>query len=977
MINSIKAVGNSVYILKDSDLYAMDNYCSTKNLSLVLSDVTYFDASPCGCVAVKKDNSVWYCGKSLNSLEDNLETIFIDISDDFSNFDITKGKIYKTYNGMFFLDTDKGILYARGHNRNGELMMGTGTYNKFYPTFQKTLATDVKTFLGAGEATVYYLSTNGNTYGAGYNSNEFSFNQTKINSGPLTSPTKLSLGYNDFYVKPYGIMYTYLTDRVVFIGNNKNRQFPTETVGELRNVLQFTFTPFPFYKNLSTSPYDTAFIYCDKDYNFYGTGIICDNFVRGLKKLPNYNSNKVVKNITSLCNNRNAIFVTDGTDVFYVGLLNETYKDTFTKIDFSDTSSVAVYKSNSTSTSFVLNSANNDISYNTFVENSTYPIKDSKDVYFSANTKDGKSSFKISYENKAYYYGDPAIIGMDGTPSKSWIECTDIFKKVRVVYNDLLHSKYNLTKSGVQVLLPRGHIYSIGSSLNGDIGVNSHKYDGKQVLKFNHLVKTNALNALYMNSTDVYSYYIDRNNHIYISGDSSWIDDSIPTYTEYTKLPIDDKSYDTFLCAKNKSMFLKLGKDLYVLGDVSDGEGGIKPGVYRTPSKVDLPDGLTCDDIQLFDKGTSTPFMYFMTTKGVFYGSGKFPAGTSGVKDEQDLTSFTKLPLTLPSGLEVKDVLELNSSSKTLLMITNTKSVYFCGSSEHIVDPTSSNVVLNWTDKDTYDIPVTDFVINDFPDNIYFCGMKGISTPSITVTPANASGYELTKVQYVPNPTGILPSSRCPYDASTDKFDIPYLSLNSICELDLEYTVTNRDGTTITKTYSKGFNELFLSVSDMKATVGDIVTLEPKFYMTTSYQLNAFNECKGGILKTIGDVVNIKFNKGVYSGSSGKIDWVSTDTGCYDFTGTASKDGSYATNLVSYYKDYNIQLRTIENVKAISREELEKIMEKEEFDALPDEVKDSSSTANISYTKDFDQVIMISAKSLFNTILDTLHIKHK
>ena len=168
----------------------------------------------------------------------------------------------------------------------------------------------------------------------------------------------------------------------------------------------------------------------------------------------------------------------DGTDVFYVGLLNETYKDTFTKIDFSDTSSVAVYKSNSTSTSFVLNSANNDISYNTFVENSTYPIKDSKDVYFSANTKDGKSSFKISYENKAYYYGDPAIIGMDGTPSKSWIECTDIFKKVRVVYNDLLHSKYNLTKSGVQVLLPRGHIYSIVISLNCDIRVNSNKHVG-------------------------------------------------------------------------------------------------------------------------------------------------------------------------------------------------------------------------------------------------------------------------------------------------------------------------------------------------------------------------------------------------------------------------------------------------------------------------------------------------------------------
>ncbi|EON7636995.1 hypothetical protein ABV23_RS00690 [Escherichia coli] len=143
------------------------------------------------------------------------------------------------------------------------------------------------------------------------------------------------------------------------------------------------------------------------------------------------------------------------------------------------------------------------------------------------------------------------------------------------------------------------------------------------------------------------------------------------------------------------------------------------------------------------------------------------------------------------------------------------------------------------------------------------------------------------------------------------------------------------------------------------------------------YVLGDVSNGEGGILKTIGDVVNIKFNKGVYSGSSGKIDWVSTDTGCYDFTGTASKDGSYATNLVSYYKDYNIQLRSIENVKAISREELEKIMEKEEFDALPDEVKDSSSTANISSTKDFDQIIMISAKSLFNTILDTLHIKHK
>lgn len=977
MINSIKAVGNSVYILKDSDLYAMDNYCSTKNLSLVLSDVTYFDASPCGCVAVKKDNSVWYCGDSLDSLDSELTSEFISITDDFANFDLTKGKIYKTYNGMFFLDTDKGILYARGHNRNGELMMGTGTYNKFYPSFQKTLATDVKSFIGAGEATAYYLSTDGSTYGAGYNSNEFSFNQTKINSGPLTSPTKLALGYKDFYVKPYGIMYTYLTDRVVFMGNNKNRQFPTETVGELRQVLQFTFTPFPFYKNLSTSPYDTAFIYCDKDYNFYGTGIICDNFTRGLKKLPDYNSNKVIKNITNMCNNRNAIFVTDGTDVYYVGLLNETYKDTFTKIDFSDTSSIPVYKSNSTLSSFVLNSSNNDISYNTFTENDTYTIKNSEDVYFSANTKDGKSSFKISYDNKAYYYGDPSIIGLDGTPSKEWIECTDTFKKVRLVYNDLLHSKFNLTSSGIQVLLPRGHIYSLGSSINGDIGVNSHKYDGKNTLKFNHLIKTNALNALYMNSTDVYSYYIDINNHIYISGESSWVDKSTPSYTEYTKIPIDDKSYDTFLCAKNKSMFLKLGTDLYVLGDVSNGEGGIKPDVYRTPTKVSLPDGLTCNDIKLFDKGTSSPFMYFMTTKGDFYGSGKFPPGTSGVKDEQDLTSFTKLPLTLPSGIEVKDVLELNSSSKTLVMITNSKSIYFCGSSSHIVEPTNTNVVLNWTDKDEHDIPVTDFTINPLPYNVYYCGMKGIQAPTITVVPANAKGYELSKIQYVPEDTGILPPARCPYNESTDTFDIPYLSTNSVCQLDMKYTITNHDGSTISKTYSFGFSEIFLSVEDMKVTVGDTVTLAPKFYKATSYKLDTFVEWDDSIVKLFADKINIKFNKGVYSGSSGKIDWDKLDNTVLNFKGTATKDGSYATNLISYYNEHNINLRTIENIKSITREELEKMMEREDFEALSDLEKETSSTANISRNYDFDQIITISTKSLLNTILDTLHIKHK
>lgn len=969
MINSIKAVGNSVYILKDSDLYAMDNYSSSLGLSLVLSDVSYFDASPRGCVAIKKDNTVWYCGDALTSLDDDIIEDFIDITSDFSNFDLSKGTIYKTYNGMFFLD-NKGILYARGHNRNGELMMGTGSYYKFYPEFKQTVVNDVASFIEAGEATAFYVSTDGNTYGCGYNSGEINFTRGESITGVTTTPQKLKLSYKQLYVKPYGIMYTF-QNSLVFLGNNINNQFGANTVGELRDVHKFHDS----FSAYNMSPYDTSGITITNN-KLKGTGIVASKFYNGFTDLP-FTLPDNLKKVKLIYNNKNAIFITDGTDVYYVGFLDGTYKDTFTKIDFTNSTSTTIFKSNSTSSSFVLNSINNDISFNTFVDKSTFPIKDSNDVYFSANTKDGKSALKISYDKKVYFFGDPQIIGIKGDPSTEWTECTDIFKQVRLVYDNLLHSNYNITNSGVQVMIPRGHIYSIGSSVNGDLGTRSGSYDGKTIVHFNRLVRTNAINAALLDSTGEFSYYINNNNDIYITGDSSWVDPTQSMYKAFTKLPIDKKSYDNLVAVKKSSLFFKLGNDIYVLGDVKNGEGGIKPDVYKKPTKVPLPDGLTANDIQVFDKGTTTPFMYFMTTKGVFYGSGKFPPGTSGVSTENDLTSFTKLPLTLPTGVDVKDVLGLNSSSKTLLMITNTKSVYFCGSSEHIIDPTNTNVVLNWTDKDIHDTIATDFTINPIEEDMYFCGMRGIKAPSITVIPENASGYELTKIQIEPTDTSILSQSRCPYNESTDTFNIPFLNANSISQLDLKYTLTNHDGSTISKTYSKQFYEIFISVFDMNTTVGSTVTLEPKFYKATNTKLTSFVEYDADSVKKFADLINIKFNRGVYSASTGNIDWDKTDTGCLNFTGKATEAGKYGTNLISYYKDYNINLRIVQDIKPVTKKELEKILSKDELNLLSKTEQKSSFSGIIPRNNDFSQIINISKESLYDDILDILHIKHK
>lgn len=100
MIKDIQAQDTPVYILKDTDVYAMDNYCSPKGITLVLQDVKSISASPRGCIAVKNDNIIWYCGDIIDSIDGVIVTKFTDITDLFKKIDkidISTAKIKKTY----------------------------------------------------------------------------------------------------------------------------------------------------------------------------------------------------------------------------------------------------------------------------------------------------------------------------------------------------------------------------------------------------------------------------------------------------------------------------------------------------------------------------------------------------------------------------------------------------------------------------------------------------------------------------------------------------------------------------------------------------------------------------------------------------------------------------------------------------------------------------------------------------------------
>lgn len=952
MINQMQAHGSTVYILKDNVLYAFDNYSSTQKLDEVLQDVTVFDSSPKGCIAVKSDGTIWYCGDSMAGTN-TIVNAFVDVSAKFKSitkFDAKTATIKKTYYGCMVLVPETKSIWVIGHNAYGELGMGVGSYKMEYPDFVQNTAVDAVEIKIQAHVS-YYKDSTGKVFGCGLDSGQL---QQGI-SGVKSSYVEVLYDTTETYAARDSVVFKNAADSKYYaLGNSRNGQmgdgygFPKDKVNSTPVKVMDTLS----YDVIDNNIYDEHLAYI-KGWVFYGFGKILNKIYPVLTNFTPFTSLNVTP--TMFSTNQNCILTSDGNSAWYIGIMDGKYSSDWAEIKFPSTDAMDIYLSQSNNRFMTVNSVNTDKSINAFISSSdtAFPIYNSDNVYYSSTTKFGKSAIKVLYDETVWYYGEASIIGVKGKTVTEWTDCTDLFKAVRDVSDNLLQCTFMTTSYGVHVLTPSSQLYAIGTSYKADLGIfstaypdpiyNSNSDDPNDDNDFDNATKyvyfpkltkvTNNKHALSMRSTYYFNTYINDNDDLYLCGNGQGVMGVTKNtyYVDFAKVPWYDNTCE-ILAMQSGSIMVKKGTDkkLYTIGWAGNSENGQTVKVLTSLTEVALPDNLTLDDIVMFDNVDDTDYSYFITKSGDFYGSGSFKdgmTGTTGYKRDS-YTKFDKL--SLPSGVAVKDITSLSGTANNLIMTVNGADVYYTGNAKYIIDPTKDVVMNAWSSIfKPATIPVTDFNIIPRTEHIY-CGMQGVPTLDIEVIPPDATGWVLDKVRF--NSTGLNAQSNVSYDPVTDTMNVPYLSSNSSIGASFHYTVTNEDGSTVTKDSVEAIQEIFYCVFPDDTLTGNDVKLNIQYYRNTNYNLNSFAPIPQSEIDALNPEIMVELTKK----GTDLVQWDENNLQWDVLHGGASAAGSSSTTFKLKYDKYFTQyyLRSITGMTKPSATAAKKMKSSSDFKDL-------------------------------------------